>query len=203
MSTRTHDTTPPVSTVPALVDRAARLSHGDAIVLPEERVDFAQFAELTRTMARRLHAAGIGHGDRVGLLNTDRLESLALLFGAMRIGAVPVPVNARYKARELSYVVANAGMHTLLLDPQFAGLLEDATLPASCRVVVGLDEPAFVAGGDTVDDAELDGREEARAAGRLGDHPLHLRHDREPEGLRLRAPRDGDAGVQLRRVRSS
>ncbi len=161
MSTRTHDRTPPVSTVPELVDRAARLSRGDAIVLPGERVDFAQFAELTRTMARRLHAAGIAHGDRVGLLNTDRLESLALLFGAMRIGAVPVPVNARYKALELSYVVTNAGMHTLLLDPQFAGLLEDAALPASCRVVVGLDEPAFVAGGDTVDDAELDGREKA------------------------------------------
>jgi fatty-acyl-CoA synthase len=160
VSTSTQDRTPPVSTVPALVDRAARLSHGDGIVLPAERVDFAQFAELTRTMARRLRAAGIGHGDRVGLLTTDRIESLAMLFGAMRIGAVPVPVNARYKARELSYVVANAGMRALLLDPSFASLLDDASLPASCRVVVGLDEPAFVAAGATVDDAEL-GRLEA------------------------------------------
>ena len=80
--------------------------------MPDERASAAEFAALTRTMARRLVAAGVTHGERVGLLNTDRIESLAVLFGAMRIGAVPVPVNARYKARELSYVVDNAGMRS-------------------------------------------------------------------------------------------
>ena len=155
------------------------LSTGEAIVLPDERATFSELAALTRVMARRLRAAGVEHGDRVGLLNTDRVESLAMLFGAMRIGAVPVPVNARYKARELSYVVAHAGMHLLLLDPQFAPLLEDADLPEHCRVVIGLDETAFVAGGETVDD---DGARAARgrgAARRRGDHPLHVGDDRE------------------------
>jgi fatty-acyl-CoA synthase len=159
--TSSDPTEPPVLTVGALVDRAAALSTGDALALPDERVTFAEFAALTRTMARRLLADGISRGDRVGLLNTDRIESLAMLFGAMRIGAVPVPVNARYKARELSYVVANAGMHLLLLDPQFAPLLEDADLPDSCRVVVGLDEPTFVAAGEVLDDAAVDRAEAA------------------------------------------
>ena len=130
-------------------------------MLPDERTTFPELAALTRVMARRLRAAGVEHGDRVGLLNTDRVESLAMLFGAMRIGAVPVPVNARYKARELSYVVAHAGMHLLLLDPQFAPLLEDADLPEHCRVVIGLDDPAFVAAGESVDDEELERLEAA------------------------------------------
>ena len=151
---------PPVETVAALLDRAAELSAGEAIVGPDERATYPELAGLTRLAARRLLAAGVERGDRVGLLNTDRIEALAMLFGAMRIGAVPVPVNARYKARELSYVVANAGMQLLLLDPQFAPLLADADLPESCRVVVGLDEPAFVAAGESVDDEEL-GRAEA------------------------------------------
>ena len=142
---------PHVLTIGALLGRAADLSTGDALVLPDERIGFASFSERTYVMARRLLAAGVARGDRIGLLNTDRIESLAMLFGAMRIGAVPVPVNARYKARELSYVVANAGMQLLLLDPQFAPLLEDAELPDSCRVVVGLDDAAFVEGGDSVD----------------------------------------------------
>ena len=124
-------------------------------MLPGERVDFATFAGLTVTMARRLHAAGIGRGDRVGLLNGDSIDALALLLGAMRLGAVPVPVNARYKARELSYVVENAGMHTLVVDPAFAPLLDDATLPGSCEVIVGLDDPAFVAAGSAIDDAAV------------------------------------------------
>ena len=115
---------PPVETVAALLDRAAALSAGEALVGPDERATYPELAGLTRLAARRLLAAGVERGDRVGLLNTDRIEALAMLFGAMRIGAVPVPVNARYKARELSYVVANAGMQLLLLDPQFAPLLE-------------------------------------------------------------------------------
>ena len=86
-------------TIGALLDRAAELSSGDGIVMPEERVTFQEFAALTREMARRLAGGGVTHGERVGLLHTDRIESLALLFGAMRMGAVPVPVNARYKAR--------------------------------------------------------------------------------------------------------
>ena len=143
------------ATVPALVDRAASLSTGEAIVLPGERVDFTTFAARTVAMARRLRAAGVGHGDRVGLLNGDTIDALALLFGAMRLGAVPVPVNARYKARELSYVVGSAGMHTLVIDPAFAPLLDDAGLPASCKVVIGLDDPAFVAGAGTIGDVEL------------------------------------------------
>ena len=176
----------PVTTVAALVDRAAALSTGEAMVLPDERATFAEFAELTRVMARRLRAAGVEHGDRVGLLNTDSVESLAVLFGAMRIGAVPVPVNARYKARELSYVVENAGMHLLLLDPQFATLLEDAELPDGSASSIGLDEPAFV--------GRRRGGRRRRARGPLeaavrpddaGHHPLHVGDDREPEGLRL------------------
>ena len=145
---------PPVLTIGSLVDRAAELG-GGGIVMPDARASAAEFALLTRTMARRLVAAGVTHGERVGLLNTDRIDSLAILFGAMRIGAVPVPVNARYKARELSYVVDNAGMRTLILDPEFTPLLADATLPASCQVLVGLDTPSFVAGAESVTEAEL------------------------------------------------
>jgi fatty-acyl-CoA synthase len=155
MATTTEPKAPPVLTIGALLDRAAELSSGDAIVMPDERASHDELARLTRMMARRLIAAGVTHGERVGLLNTDRIESLALLFGTMRMGAVPVPVNARYKARELSYVVENAGMHTLILDPEFAPLLDDATLPPSCQVIVGLDEPAFAAGAEQVDEAEL------------------------------------------------
>jgi fatty-acyl-CoA synthase len=153
--------TPDVMTIGALLDRAAALSVGEALVLPDERVTFSELSALTRVMARRLLADGISRGDRVGLLNTDRVESLAMLFGAMRIGAVPVPVNARYKARELSYVVANAGMHLLLLDPPFAPLLEEADLPERCHVVVGLDDSGFVAGGEALDDGAVDRAEAA------------------------------------------
>ena len=51
-------------------------------------------------MARRLHAAGVRKGDRVGLLLHASLDAFTLQLGAMRLGATPVPINARFKARE-------------------------------------------------------------------------------------------------------
>ena len=144
-----------VATVPALVDRAVSLASGEAMVMPDDRVDFAEFAARTVSMARRLRAAGVRHGDRVGLLHGDSIDGVAFLLGATRLGAVPVPVNARYKSHELTFVVENAGMHTLVVEESFLPVLDDATLPGSCNVVVGLEDPAFVAAADAIDDDEL------------------------------------------------
>jgi fatty-acyl-CoA synthase len=52
-------------------------------------------------------------------------------------------------------------MQLLLLDPQFAPLLDEAVLPESCRVVVGLDEAAFSAAAGTVGDDAVDRAEAA------------------------------------------
>src|SRR4051812_22124574 len=107
----------PVSTVGALVDRAAELSDGDALVVDDARRSFAELRDDTVTTARRLLAAGVEHGQRVGLLVEDSLPGVAFLLGAMRIGAVPVPINGRYKEREISYVAAHADLRVLVIDP--------------------------------------------------------------------------------------
>jgi fatty-acyl-CoA synthase len=153
--TVTADDPIPTATAPALVDRAAALSAGEAIVMPEERVSFPELAARTATMARRLRAAGVDRGDRVGLLHGDCIDALALLLGAMRIGAVPVPVNARYKAREIEHVVENAGIRTFLVDSEQADALDDVSLPGTCEVVIGLDG-AFAAGGEALDPADVE-----------------------------------------------
>ena len=53
------------------------------------------------------------------------LEYVLALLGSAKLGAVPVPVNARFKAHELGHVFAHADIHTLLVragspgSPQF------------------------------------------------------------------------------------
>ena len=91
--------------LPALLELRAGGSDTDALVFSEGRASFAGLADEVRAAAGRLHAAGVGPGDRVGLLLPASVGSYALMLGAMRLGAIPVPVNARFKARELRYVV--------------------------------------------------------------------------------------------------
>jgi fatty-acyl-CoA synthase len=136
-------------TVAALLDRAVTFPDAE-VVMPGERLGFAELGDRAAAFSRRLLGAGLSRGARVAFLQTDRLDSLAFLLGAMRVGIVPVPVNGRYKALELAYVVGHSGARLLVVDEPRAALAGEAALPDACSVVVGVDEAGFAAGGETL-----------------------------------------------------
>jgi fatty-acyl-CoA synthase len=102
------------TTIGDLVDRAAAESDGDAVVFPGERVTFPELAALTDRFARSLRGLGVGPGDKVGILMPNQLDFVAALVGAAKLGAVPVPINGRFKEHELGHVVAHADIGVLL-----------------------------------------------------------------------------------------
>ena len=73
----------------------------------------------------------------------------------MRLGALPVPINVRFKAAELEYVIAKAGMTLVVTEPRWAGGLLEPGVAGTARVVVGADEPAFAAGARVVEPGEV------------------------------------------------
>jgi len=58
--------------------------------------------------ASALRGLGIGVGDRVATLTGNRTEIIALFYGALRVGAVLVPLNWRLAAPELGRVIEDA-----------------------------------------------------------------------------------------------
>ena len=60
------------------------------------------------------------------------IEFVDLLLGSQLIGAIPVPINARYKAKELAYVIDDAGLKVLATTDRivehvdFVNLLQEA-----------------------------------------------------------------------------
>jgi fatty-acyl-CoA synthase len=97
------------------VDRAAtKWPDLEALVFGADRATFASFAERTATFARALRARGIAHGDRVGVLMPNILDTLVAIYGTSRLGAIPVPINNRFRAPELAYVFAHAGIRVLI-----------------------------------------------------------------------------------------
>ena len=65
-------------------------------------------------MARSLHALGVRPGDRVAIVAPNCMEYVEALFGISLLGAVVVTINARYRAAELAYVVADSAASVLL-----------------------------------------------------------------------------------------
>ncbi|MEM7359327.1 MAG: class I adenylate-forming enzyme family protein [Pseudomonadota bacterium] len=90
-----------------------------AVVLPEERISYAQLAADSMQVARSLRALGVQSGDHVGVYLPTCSEFLVAMFGASLLGAVVVSVNARYQPQEIAYVVENADIKVMLSSNKF------------------------------------------------------------------------------------
>jgi acyl-coenzyme A synthetase/AMP-(fatty) acid ligase len=87
------------------------------------------YQELFDVMCRSglaLGELGIGAGDRVLLVLDDRPEFPAIFLGAIRAGAVPVPVNPLYDPEDYPYFVKDSGAKVLIADPARADKMRAA-----------------------------------------------------------------------------
>lgn len=112
------------------------------------------YAELDARMdrvAQLLADAGIGAGDRVALGVGNRFEFIEMMFGAMRRGAVPVPLNVKLSTAALAHVVEDADCR--------AAFVETALTPRTAAVVerVGIERRWAVGGAHDTSDGTARG----------------------------------------------
>ena len=67
-------------------------------------------------VAAGLAARGLGPGDRVGILALNRTEYIEALYGTMRAGAIPVPLNIKLPAESLAFIARDARLALLFVD---------------------------------------------------------------------------------------
>ena len=67
---------------------------------------FERSAALAEVLAKRFH---VGLGDRVAVFAYNEPETLFLFFALQRLGAILVPVNFRFTAREVDHVLQDSG----------------------------------------------------------------------------------------------
>ena len=103
-------------TLGALLRARSDLGDVDALVLPGQRVSYADLNAAARRWAKAFIALGIVQGDHVGLLFNTCTSFVEALFGAAMAGAAVVPVNARYQPAELAYLIENADLTVLVTD---------------------------------------------------------------------------------------
>ncbi|SVC00930.1 uncharacterized protein METZ01_LOCUS253784, partial [marine metagenome] len=122
-----------VYSIPDLLVRATnRAGDDDAILFPYQKITYSQLYKRAVRSACSLATLGIRQGDHVGILMSNCQEFVDIFLGAQFLGAWPVPINARYKARELNYVIQNADIKTLFTTDRivehvdFVALLSEA-----------------------------------------------------------------------------
>ncbi|MFZ0910568.1 MAG: benzoate-CoA ligase family protein [Candidatus Acidiferrales bacterium] len=92
------------------VSRPAREHPRRVAILGEPRtVSYGELAEEANRVAAALLGSGVAPGDRVLISLPDSLEFIAAFFGAVRIGAVAVPVNPFSRAAGFGHYLENSG----------------------------------------------------------------------------------------------
>jgi long-chain acyl-CoA synthetase len=107
--------------LPALGDRPAHID----LRLPDQprELTAVELDRLIVAVARGLVRRGIRAGERVAIVAENRLEFIASYFGAMRMGAVAVPVNFKLPASTIAHVFRDSEIRLALIDAARAALI--------------------------------------------------------------------------------
>lgn len=88
---------------------------------------YGELTDRARAVARGLAKAGVGPGQRVGLLSLNRSDYVTALLGTMLVGAIAVPLNVKLPFGTLRKIIDVGEVDFIFFEPAFAGLVTDNT----------------------------------------------------------------------------
>ncbi len=156
-----------------LISSADRSDNSDLLIFPDRRVTYSEMREAAYRRAASMIALGLGAGSHVGILMANCIEYMEYLMATQLIGGMAVPINARFKAPELAYVMDNADLDMVVTNDAIseyanfeqlinAALAEKRNPRLQHLVMIG--EPAdgymsdgdFLATGENIDHERVD-----------------------------------------------
>ncbi len=113
-----------------LREAVAARPDNDAIIDGDRRFTYRAFDQAVNQVAAGLRACGVEPGDRIALLLSNCAEFAFVFFGAMRAGAIAVPLNIREQKPELEFTLGNCEAKVIVHDADLEDRLPDiATVP--------------------------------------------------------------------------
>jgi fatty-acyl-CoA synthase len=116
-----------------LTRRATLSPRKTALIYEGEDWTYAEFNRRANTIAHALRSLGVCHGDRVAYLDLNHPNFFVTMFAAAKLGAIFVPLNFRLTGPELTFIINDAGVHTLIHDASFGPLVESIRGDIHCR----------------------------------------------------------------------
>jgi long-chain acyl-CoA synthetase len=105
----------PTETMADVLEATARAAgEAPAIHYVDATISYARLDDLASRFATLLASWGIGHGDRVALYLQNVPQYLVALYGTWKRGAIAVPLNPMFKAKELAYHLEDSGARVLV-----------------------------------------------------------------------------------------
>jgi benzoate-CoA ligase family protein len=132
-----------------LLDRQLGAGHGDRIAyrIDGRSVSYAELRDEAWRAQNALRQLDVRRGERVALVVDDELAFPAWFLGALRAGAVPVPLSTMLTADELAAIVADAGAGAVVVSDGYREhVAAMAAGPSELRNAVVIGDPGDAVG---------------------------------------------------------
>jgi amino acid adenylation domain-containing protein len=131
---------------------STRTPSATAVSAPDGELDFAELARCVSSLAGALAAEGVGAGTVIGLGNGRSRLSIPCWLAIWWLGATAVPIDDRFPADRINFILRDAEVSILLADD-----VEPGAIPSGVRVM----PPASLSHDTPVARAEVAGDDRA------------------------------------------
>ncbi len=169
-----------------IATRASEAPDGLALIDATGSRTWRELDERVDALIAGLRARGLEPGDAVAVISGNQRETVEVMLACLHAGWLLVPINWHWVARELAYVLEDAGAVAVVAGSEWADVAADAVAQLN---EAAAPEVRLVAGAPDVPDG-FEPYESVISDGATGEpgtearrrHVLHVRHDRGSEG---------------------
>ena len=109
-------------TVGEVVERAAqKWPDREAVVTDDRRLTYSQLNSLVNRLANGLVQLGVTQNDRVAVMLPNSPEFACAYYALAKLGVVIVPMNTRFRRREVDHIITQTEACVLIIPDQFLG----------------------------------------------------------------------------------
>ena len=103
-------------TLDELIDQAVlKYSSRIALIYEGSIMTYEQLGRNVNRLAKGLVKLGVSKGDKIGIWMPDNYAWVYSYFAITKIGAIAVPINARYRVHEAKYILNHAEVNVLII----------------------------------------------------------------------------------------
>ena len=119
------------------------------------KISFEQLDKTSNKVANALIRLGIKKGDRVAQFLENSIELPFFFLGALKAGAIVVPINTFYRDMELDHIINNSGASLILVDNERLKVIESCRhrLKSLKKIITPEDNPRYIPFSQLIKDA--------------------------------------------------
>ena len=122
---------------------AAKTPEKVFFIYKDQEVSYKDFLDRVKRMANGLSDLNVRKGDRVAILLNNCVEFPYAWLAANMIGAVMVPVNARFVDKEMQYVLGHSGAKVLVTSNEYLAIVNSIRIELpSLSTLINIDGPS-------------------------------------------------------------